>query len=145
MSARPRPHAVGHAAAAVLELTWPGKYEADGSRARAVRTVEPLPVIERFPGPAGGFTNRLVAGDNLRALPALLAEFAGRVDLVYLDPPFGTGDAFHLRTGSTRRRPRATRRGRARPAGRVAGRRRTRIGSPAGSAASSRCSRRGWS
>ena len=101
MSARLGPHADGHAAAADLELTWPGKYEADGSRARAVRTVEPLAVIERFPGTAGGFTNRLVAGDNLRALPALLAEFAGRVDLVYLDPPFGTGDAFHLRTGST--------------------------------------------
>ena len=41
---------------------------------------------------------RLVAGDNLRTLPALLAEYAGRVDLVYLDPPFGTGDAFHVRT-----------------------------------------------
>jgi hypothetical protein len=38
-----------------------------------------------------------VAGDNLRALPALLTEFAGRVDLVYVDPPFGTGDAFHVR------------------------------------------------
>ena len=99
MSGRPRPHAEERAPAADLELTWPGKYEPDGSRARAARIVEPLRVIERFPGPAGGFTNRLVAGDNLRALPALLAEFAGRVDLVYLDPPFGTGDAFHLRPG----------------------------------------------
>ena len=100
MSAHPRAAAGGHAAAAGLELTWPGKYEADGSRARPGRGVEPLSVIERFPGPAGGFANRLVAGDNLRALPALLTEFAGRVDLVYLDPPFGTGDAFHLRPAS---------------------------------------------
>jgi hypothetical protein len=38
-----------------------------------------------------------VAGDNLRALPALLTEVAGQVDLVYLDPPFGTGDAFRVR------------------------------------------------
>jgi DNA modification methylase len=88
----------GPSAAGDLELTWPGKYEADGSRTPPNRGVEPLRVIERFPGPAGASGNRLVAGDNLRTLPALLAEFGGRVDLVYLDPPFGTGDAFHLQT-----------------------------------------------
>ena len=81
-----------------IELTWPGKYEADGSLARPSRRAEPLRVVERFPGPAGAVANRLVAGDNLRTLPSLLADFAGRVDLVYLDPPFGTGDAFHVRT-----------------------------------------------
>jgi len=81
-----------------VELTWPGKYAADGSRTRPNRGVEPLRVIERFPGGAGSFANRLVAGDNLRTLPALLADLAGRVDLVYLDPPFGTGDAFHVQT-----------------------------------------------
>ena len=80
-----------------LELTWPGKYLADGSRSGPSRVVEPLRVIERFPGASGATTGRLVAGDNLRALPALLADFAGQVDLVYLDPPFGTGDAFHVR------------------------------------------------
>ena len=92
------PSAAGRSSfASGLELTWEGKYEADGSRARPYRGVEPVRLIERFPGPTGGFPNRLVAGDNLRALPALLADFAGRVDLVYLDPPFGTGDAFHVR------------------------------------------------
>ncbi len=80
-----------------LELTWPGKYLADGTRAGPNRAIEPLRVIERFPGPSATTAGRLVAGDNLRALPALLAEFAGRVDLVYLDPPFGTGDAFRVR------------------------------------------------
>ena len=80
-----------------LELTWPGKYGADGSRSRPSRDVEPLHLVERFPGPAGASPNRLVAGDNLRALPALLTEVAGQVDLVYLDPPFGTGDAFRVR------------------------------------------------
>ena len=80
-----------------LRLTWPGKYRADGTRTVASRDVEPLQVIERFPGPDGATAGRLVAGDNLRVLPALLAELAGRVDLVYLDPPFGTGDAFQVR------------------------------------------------
>jgi hypothetical protein len=83
-----------------LELTWPGKYEPDGSRALPDRGVETLRVIERFPGTIPGFPNRLIAGDNLRALPALLADLAGRVDLVYLDPPFGTGEAFHVRARS---------------------------------------------
>jgi site-specific DNA-methyltransferase (adenine-specific)/adenine-specific DNA-methyltransferase len=80
-----------------LELTWPGKYLADGSRSVPSRTMEPLRVIERFPGLGTTTAGRLVAGDNLRTLPALLAELAGRVDLVYLDPPFGTGEAFHVR------------------------------------------------
>ncbi len=97
--APPGPSAArGPSAAGDLELTWPGKYEADGSRTRPNRAVEPLRVIERFPGPGAAFGNRLVAGDNLRTLPALLADFSGRVELVYLDPPFGTGDAFHVRT-----------------------------------------------
>ncbi len=90
-----------------LELTWPGKYRADGTRAAASRKVEPLRAIERFPGPNGTTTGRLVAGDNLRALPALLADLAGRVDLVYLDPPFGTGDAFHVRPRAEGRAGRA--------------------------------------
>jgi site-specific DNA-methyltransferase (adenine-specific)/adenine-specific DNA-methyltransferase len=80
-----------------LELIWPGKYLRDGSRAGPSRAVEPLRVIERFPGANATTAGRLVAGDNLRTLPALLVEFASRVDLVYLDPPFGTGDAFHVR------------------------------------------------
>ncbi len=33
----------------------------------------------------------LLQGDHLDALSALLEEWRGRVDLVYLDPPFGTG------------------------------------------------------
>ena len=31
--------------------------------------------------------------------PALTAEFAGKARLIYLDPPFGTGDTFSMRTG----------------------------------------------
>lgn len=96
-----------------LELTWPGKYRADGSRSRPGRRLEPVRLIERFPGADGAIAGRLVAGDNLRALPALLEEYAGRVNLVYLDPPFGTGDAFHVRTrrgdGSDRPDPAAAR------------------------------------
>lgn len=37
------------------------------------------------------------------ALPALLETHRGRVHLIYLDPPFGTGDTFHMKIGSGKR------------------------------------------
>lgn len=40
------------------------------------------------------FDNRLIFGDNLLALKALEAEFAGKVKCVYIDPPFNTGEMF---------------------------------------------------
>ncbi len=40
------------------------------------------------------FDNRLIFGDNLLALKALEAEFAGKVKCVYIDPPYNTGVAF---------------------------------------------------
>ena len=38
--------------------------------------------------------NRLIWGDNKYVLPSLLPEFAGKVDLIYIDPPFDTGADF---------------------------------------------------
>jgi adenine-specific DNA-methyltransferase len=40
------------------------------------------------------FDNRLIFGDNLLALKALETEFGGRVNCVYIDPPYNTGSAF---------------------------------------------------
>jgi adenine-specific DNA-methyltransferase len=40
------------------------------------------------------FDNRLIKGDNLLALKALEAEFAGKVKCVFIDPPYNTGNAF---------------------------------------------------
>jgi len=38
--------------------------------------------------------NRLLHGDKSSILPALQPEFAGAVDLIYIDPPFMTGRTF---------------------------------------------------
>lgn len=38
------------------------------------------------------------------ALAPLIAEYGGTVQLIYLDPPFGTGDTFHLRIGKGKRK-----------------------------------------
>src|SRR3990167_10806082 len=38
--------------------------------------------------------NLLIKGDNLLALKALLQDYSNSVNLVYIDPPFNTGQAF---------------------------------------------------
>ena len=45
-------------------------------------------------GRVAEWRNRLIWGDKKYVLPALLDEFAGQVDLVYIDPPFNVGANF---------------------------------------------------
>jgi adenine-specific DNA-methyltransferase len=40
------------------------------------------------------FDNTLIFGDNLLALKALEAEFAGKIKCIFIDPPYNTGSAF---------------------------------------------------
>jgi len=42
--------------------------------------------------PANSTGNRIIHGDNLEALKALLPEFEGRVKCIYIDPPYNTGN-----------------------------------------------------
>ena len=44
--------------------------------------------------PDDGWLNRLVLGDRSEALASLRDELAGRVSLIYVDPPFDTGGDF---------------------------------------------------
>lgn len=44
--------------------------------------------------PTASWYNRLILGDKQHVLPALLPEFAGKVNLIYIDPPFMTGRDF---------------------------------------------------
>jgi adenine-specific DNA-methyltransferase len=36
--------------------------------------------------------NLVIHGDNLEALKALLPRYAGKVDVIYIDPPYNTGN-----------------------------------------------------
>ncbi|MDD4157575.1 MAG: site-specific DNA-methyltransferase [Candidatus Cloacimonetes bacterium] len=36
--------------------------------------------------------NKIIKGDNLEALKSLLPEYAGRIDCIYIDPPYNTGN-----------------------------------------------------
>ena len=78
-----------------LELTWPGKDERPRLEPRVLVEDEALSYHagKRF-GAGDQFDNLLIQGDNLLALEALRADFAGKVKCVYIDPPYNTGSAF---------------------------------------------------
>ena len=42
--------------------------------------------------------NKLIWGDNKYVMSALLEKYAGKIDLIYIDPPFATGANFSFKT-----------------------------------------------
>jgi DNA modification methylase len=106
------------------ELVWPGKYNEDGTRREVERVNLPFQIIETvnesrasreakrrpqttlfdvWEGKEGetfeeGWRNKLIWGDNLLVMGSLLEKFAGKVDLIYIDPPFATGADFSFIT-----------------------------------------------
>jgi adenine-specific DNA-methyltransferase len=79
-----------------VELRWPGKY-VDGRRAPLIDHGVELRERERLgPEPEAGPANQLIRADNLYALEALVGAAPASVDLVYIDPPFATGNRFAL-------------------------------------------------
>ena len=107
------------------ELVWPGKYNEDGTLQELPRVSLPFQVIETvnesratrevkkggvqgglfdvYEGSEGdtfeaGWRNKLIWGDNLLVSGALLEKFAGKIDLIYIDPPFATGTDFSFTT-----------------------------------------------
>ena len=103
------------------ELVWPGKYNEDGTLKKVPRVNLPFQVIETvnesratreakkggvqgslfdvYQGNEGdtfedGWKNKLIWGDNLLVMGSLLEKFAGKIDLIYIDPPFATGADF---------------------------------------------------
>jgi len=107
------------------ELVWPGKYNEDGTLKEVPRVSLPFQVIETvnesratreakkggvqqtlfdvWEGKEGdtfeaGWKNKLIWGDNLLVMGSLLEKFAGKIDLIYIDPPFATGADFSFVT-----------------------------------------------
>jgi len=103
------------------ELVWPGKYNEDGTLREVPRVNLPFQIIETvnesratreakksgvqtslfdvYEGNEGdtfeeGWKNKLIWGDNMLVMGSLLEKFAGKIDLIYIDPPFATGADF---------------------------------------------------
>ena len=96
----------------MVELIWDGKYDEKGKRAAPLRVDLPFQTVETVnesaqqrqrsldlfsQGKPSEWRNRLIWGDKKYVLPSLLPEFAGKVDLIYIDPPFATGQNFSYR------------------------------------------------
>ncbi len=61
-----------------------------------------LGLTAQGPGPV---TADVYCADNLPLLQAMTAQWTGRFQLIYLDPPFGTGKAYGARVAGTREQP----------------------------------------
>ncbi len=74
------------------QFTWPGKREA---KAEARRPISKTMIPE--PGKSKDWDtteNLYIEGDNLDALKILKETYAGKVKLIYIDPPYNTGHDF---------------------------------------------------
>jgi DNA modification methylase len=105
------------------ELVWPGKYDEEGNLVQPPRVSLPFQVIERVNETRAtreakkaegltlfdvwdgskegssfedGWRNKLIWGDNALVMSSLLANFAGKIDLIYIDPPFDVGADFSV-------------------------------------------------
>src|SRR5437763_1889197 len=111
VSDRPRSRTAGGAPRrpARAELVWDGKYDEAGRRVAPLRVALPFQTVETVNesaqdrqrrlqyGPGfreEAWRNRLIWGDKKYVLPSLLPELAGKVNLIYIDPPFDTGADF---------------------------------------------------
>ena len=117
----PEPSPAATVSVTKTELVWPGKHNEDGTLREVPRVSLPFQVIETvnesraardakatgtqptlfdvYQGDEGdtfedGWRNKLIWGDNLLVMGSLLEKFAGKIDLIYIDPPFATGADF---------------------------------------------------
>lgn len=78
-------------------LTWPSKTLPDLEPAALTLDSVIYPRGCGYPqAPAG---DRLFLGDNINVMASLLPNYAGRLDLIYADPPFFTNKRFPARIG----------------------------------------------
>ncbi len=97
----------------MAELVWKGKYtNQQWASDEEAEIIISNPTIQHFytyesierqsadnwsnvaPSSTQSWYNRLILGDKNAVLPALLYEFAGQINLIYIDPPFMTGRDF---------------------------------------------------
>ncbi len=101
------------------ELVWEGKYDEYGNRREVdvAGLAMPMQRVESIDQPrseaaaqgqqgllafekknkrANDFRNMLVWGDNKLVAASLLKDFKGKIDLIYIDPPFDVGADFTM-------------------------------------------------
>lgn len=104
------------------KLVWPEKYDEDGKLIPVERAGPyPFQIVEAINSPRiskrggenltlfdywsgeekdtfeEGWKNKLIWGDNKLVMSSLLKNFAGKINLIYIDPPFATGADFKFK------------------------------------------------
>lgn len=72
-------------------LTWPRK-----EKLTSVQSQKATPIIEYFPSEQK--KNKLIFGENLKALSYLLKNYREKIDFIYIDPPFESQTTYHQKT-----------------------------------------------
>ena len=67
------------------------------NQSRATRDRDSGSLLAGQSGGAGHAPNQLIWGDNKLVMSSLLRDYAGKIDLIYIDPPFDTGADFSYR------------------------------------------------
>jgi len=76
----------------LYQFTWPGKQEARKEAAAAISdTLRPVPEDSLEWDTT---QNIYIEGDNLRVLKLLQRGYMGKVKMIYIDPPYNTGNDF---------------------------------------------------
>lgn len=64
------------------ELHWTGKRPYDSTQ------YYPAQLKESYGESKDGWMNKIFWGDNLQVMSHMLKEYRGKIDLIYIDPPF---------------------------------------------------------
>lgn len=67
------------------ELHWTGK------RPYTSTQYYPAQLKEVYGDPKDGWMNKIFWGDNIQVMSHMLKEYRGKIDLIYIDPPFASG------------------------------------------------------
>lgn len=66
------------------------------NQSRATRDRDRASLLAGQDGEADHPPNQLIWGDNKLVMGSMLKDYAGKIDLIYIDPPFDTGDNFTM-------------------------------------------------
>ena len=78
-------------------IHWTGKHLAQPTPVPLIQDSVVYPNGRGYPKVRAD--GRLILGDNLSVMAALLPEYESRIDLIYADPPFFTNRKYHARIG----------------------------------------------